>query len=349
MWSLLPVLGLLAGPAADAPCPGGMISHVFVDNHSVFDAPALPEDPRVRWVYRTANRIHVRTRASFIRSEILLRPGDCLDERLAAESARILRSFHFIANADVFGVQQPDGTQHLVVETRDEWTTKTAGDVSFRDGIRLSEFSVVEENLLGRGLTVGVFFIEDEVVRERGALLEVPRVGRRNWDVHLSAAATRTGTSWQQGWVHPFVGEVGTVAFRQRVQRKAGEFAWSLPRGSEESHLVVPMETGGAEAVMARRLGRPGAFFVFGGGWSREWIRPGTPSEVQAVRTGDFEDRYPVDPSRAEALQAELQPLDVDRLHMTAGLRRIRHVGLRHLDALQGVQDVPWARNFSCR
>jgi len=346
MWPFFPLVALLAGPLSEPSCPGGVISHVFVDNHSVFDAPSLPEDPRVRWVYRTANRIHVRTRASFIRGEILLRPGDCLEVQLAEESARILRSFHFIANADVFGVRQPDGTQHLVVETRDEWTTKTAGDVSFRDGIRLNEFSVVEENLFGRGLTVGVFFVEDEVVREQGGLVEVPRVGRRNWDLHLSSARTRTGTSWQQGWVHPFVGEVGTMAFRQRIHRKAGEFAWSLPKGSEDSHWVVPMDVGGAEAVIARRVGAPGAFFVFGGGWSREWIRPGSVEEVQAVRIGDFDMRYPVDDARAEALRPQLQPLDVDRIHLMAGVRRVRHVGLRHLDALQGVQDVPLGAEF---
>lgn len=340
-WSMLPLILLTLFPLAEPPCPEGVVSHVFVDNHSIFDAPSLPDNPRVRWIYRAANRIHVRTRPSFIRGEVLLGPGDCLNEALVAESARILRSFQFIADADVFGVRQPDGTHHLIVETRDEWTTKTAGDVSFRGGIRLTEFSVVEENLFGRGLTLGVFMLDDEVVRERGGLLRVPRVGRRNWDLDLSAARTRVGTSWKQGWVHPFMGEVGTLAFRQSAQRTAGEFAWVLPRGSQNQHLVAPIETGGAEVVLARRIGTPGSYLVVGGGWSREWMRPGDRTQIEGVRRGDFDVRYPVDPQVQRSLEEELTHRDVDRLHWMGGVRRVRYVSLRNLDAIAGLQDVP--------
>src|SRR5690554_3040028 len=113
--SLLLVLLAPSPAAAQEACANGRVSHVFVDNRSIFDLDEL-EDAPFQWVYRLANRLHFRTRPSFLRREILLAPGDCWDLFLAEESARLLRRLTFIARSDVYGVQQPDGDWHLVVD-----------------------------------------------------------------------------------------------------------------------------------------------------------------------------------------------------------------------------------------
>ena len=66
----------------------------------------------------------MKTRESFVRRELLFREGECFDSLRLAESGRILRSYPFIARADLFAVAQPDGSKHVVVDTQDEWTTK---------------------------------------------------------------------------------------------------------------------------------------------------------------------------------------------------------------------------------
>jgi hypothetical protein len=335
-----------------------VVSRVFIDNHSVFDPAALPEDPRVRWAYRLANRIHVRTRPDFIRDELLLAPGDCHDPRLARESARILREFRFIASADVYGVPQPDGTRHLVVETRDEWTTKLSGDIRFDGGLDVRGVQVVEENFMGRGILLGAFWWEDDERRDVGARFELPRIRGSNWDVATSGARTRVGQAWSQTVIHPFVGEVGTVAFRQRASLRQDLYTWVLPPlppemapgpGSDPggwSHLVAPLETGRVEVAAARRFGSPGRFLLLGGGLSREWIRPGTREQVEGVQDGRFEERLPVPGPLVAPLLPQLGTREVDRVSVLVGVRRVDFVERRGLDAVRGLQDVATGREI---
>lgn len=328
----------------EARCPQGHVSRIFVDNHSVFDPASLPDDPRIRWAYRLANRIHVRTRADFIEDELLLAVGDCYDPGLTRESARILREFRFVASADVFSVPQEDGSRHLVVETRDEWTTKFAGDITFDGGMKLRGVSLVEENFLGRGISLGAYYVEVDERREVGGRFEVPRLRGSNWDVSTAAGRTRVGTAWNQAVLHPFVGEVGTFAFRQRASSRQDLFTWNLPVGPPWTQLVAPLEAGSVEVTGARRFGTSGRFFLVGGGISREWIRPGGTAEVEGVIAGAFDDRTPVPDSVALPLRTQLGTREATRLNLLLGVRRVAYVERRGLDALTGVQDVPVGR-----
>ncbi|MSR36564.1 MAG: hypothetical protein EXR95_07970 [Gemmatimonadetes bacterium] len=62
------------GVAAQA-CPDGVVTTVFIDNHSIFDPEELAAVERFDWAYRLANRLHVRTRQGFIRRELLFEEG----------------------------------------------------------------------------------------------------------------------------------------------------------------------------------------------------------------------------------------------------------------------------------
>ncbi|MEX0935572.1 MAG: hypothetical protein WD013_01625, partial [Gemmatimonadota bacterium] len=101
---------LLLGPgrlSAQDTCPDGRISEIFIDTHSIFDPEAIPEASPLTWAYELANSAHVSTRESFLRGELLFREGDCYDETVLRETARILRQLRFLARADVFGIPQP--------------------------------------------------------------------------------------------------------------------------------------------------------------------------------------------------------------------------------------------------
>jgi hypothetical protein len=333
-------------PWMEPACPEGRISRVFIDNHSVFDPASVPDNPRIRWAYRLANRIHVRTRPDFIEAELLLGTGDCYDPGLTRESARILREFRFVASADVFSVPQEDGSRHLVVETRDEWTTKVAGDVAFDGGMKLRGVSLVEENFLGRGISVGAYYLEVDERREVGGLFEVPRVRGSNWDVSTSAGRTRVGGAWDQAILHPFVGEVGTVAFRQRASSRRDLFTWNLPQGLPWTQLVAPLDVGSMEVTGARRFGSSGRFLLAGGGLSREWVRPGGIVDVEGVVAGAFDDRAPVPDTVALPLRPQLESREATRLNLILGVRRVGFVERRGLDAITGVQDVPVGREL---
>jgi len=332
-----------AGPAD---CPEGEVTRIFVDNHSVFDPASVPADRRIRWAYRLANRIHVRTRRDFIEDELLLSVGDCYDPVLSRESARILREFRFIASADAFSVPQEDGSRHMLVETRDEWTTKVAGDVRFDDGVSIRGVSVIEENFLGRGISLGAYFREEDERRDVGGLFGIPRIGGGNWDLATAAGRTRVGSTWNQAVIHPFVGEVGTFAFRQQAHAREDLFTWHLPNGLPWSHLVAPLDVGGLEVTTARRFGTAGRYFLVGGGLSREWVRPGIRTEVEGVRAGAFEDRESVPDSISTRVVGQLQAREATRVNLLVGVRRVRYHQWHGLDALAGVQDVPSGREL---
>jgi len=336
----------LASQGLPADCPEGRVSRIFVDNHSVFDPGSVPADRRIRWAYRLANRIHVRTRRDFIEDELLLSVGDCYDPVLSRESARILREFRFIASADAFSVPQEDGSRHMVVETRDEWTTKVAGDVRFDGGLEIRGVSVIEENFLGRGISLGAYFREEDERRDVGGVFGIPRIGGGNWDLATAAGRTRVGSTWNQAVIHPFVGEVGTFAFRQRAHARQDLFTWHLPNGLPWTHLVAPLDVGGLEVTAARRFGTAGRFFLVGGGLSREWVRPGIRSEVEGIRAGAFEDRESVPDSIASPILGQLQSREATRVNLLLGVRRVRYQQRGGLDALAGVQDVPTGREL---
>lgn len=328
----------------DDSCAGGRISHVFIDNHSIFDPSAIPDDGKVRWAYTLANRVHMRTREEFIRNELLFREGDCFDTGLVQESARALRAFRFIAGADVYGVSQPDGTTHVVVDTRDEWTTKLALSARFDDGIRFEGGYLVEENFLGRGIALGAFYLERDQRRDVGGLLAVPRIRHSRWDGRLSAAATRIGGSLEQAVIHPFTGEHPGVGLRQTLAVRRDLFSYLLPGGSELSHVVIPLQEERAELGLARRVGAPGHLFLYGGGLTFERVGLGSPDEAEAVRGGSYGDRVPAAPELASALEGQLHDRQALRLNILLGYRGIRFVERRGYDAVTGLQDLPLGR-----
>jgi hypothetical protein len=336
----LPPAAPLVGQEA---CQGGRIGEVSIETHSIFDEEGLPDESRLLWVYRVANAVHIPTRAEFIERNLLFEEGDCYDPSELLESERILREYRFIARAEVSEEVDAEGNRQVRVTTRDEWTTKISLHVRFEGGIRFDGASVVEENLLGRGVTFGAFLVDREEHREAGLALEVPSIGHRNVDGLLRIGRTRAGESVRQAFVHPFHGERPGVALRQGVEYRRDLFSYVLGDASAYSHLLVPFEAQRMELSGARRFGVPGALFTVGGGVSFERVDVRGEGRVEGVRGGDFSVREPVPSASAllRPLASQVQPRQAVRVNLLLGMRRLRFAPRSGLDALTGVQDVP--------
>ncbi len=337
------IAGLLLAPAAGSAqdCPLGRVSYIFVDNHSIFDLAEMDEDARFRWAYELANAVHMDTRKDFLRDELLFAEGECYDRFLLAETERILRNYPFIARADVFGVTQPDGSRHVVVDTQDEWTTKLDLGVAFDEGLRLEGIELTEENLFGRGILAGFFFRERRERRDAGVLFGTPRLLGTRLDARFSAGTTRVGSFVDQGFFYPFVGEVGRVGGRQVYRSRESIFPYSVPGDREISHVLLPFQEEALEFTVAGRLGRPGNLTVFGAGVLREELTfDGFPGDVELAQEGDFSDTRPAGAEEAEAVEAHVSGISIFRINFLFGQRNIRFVQRRGLDALDGIQDV---------
>lgn len=322
-------------------CPGGRISVVFVDNHSVFDTSDPALEGRFLWFFKVANALHMDTRRSFIERELLFSEGDCADPLLLQESERLLREHRFIARADLFALAQPDGTRHVVVDTQDEWTTQLDLGLTFERGLQVEVIELTELNFLGRGMTLEMSFSERREQRDFGFRLADPQVFGTRWDAEVSVGRTRVGDEWEETVIYPFVAEVGRSAARHRLGRRESLFAYAAGE-ADYTHVTLPVNQEIFELTGARRFGRPGRFTVLGAGLSREsQIFPDLPESLGVVRDGDFEERREAPSSIHQVVARQATGRTATRLNLILGLRRLGFTQRTGLDALQGVQDVP--------
>ncbi len=327
---------------ASSACPDGRITNIFVDNHSIYDVEQVDDGGLLGWVYGAANSLHVKTRANFIRRELLFRVGDCFDPLLLEESGRLLRGYAFLARADVFAVDLPDGNKHVVVDTQDEWTTRVDLGVSFEDRIRVEALELSEENLAGQGIHASVFFRQRKERKDLGGTLRLPRLLHTRTDVVVSGGRTRSGTFLTEQVAYPFVGEVGRVAVRQVYSRSDELFPYVVDDPSVPySHVLLPDLDERVEVSVAGRLGRPGNLTLLGLGLSRETLDfEGFPGSLEVARANDFGDTSPAPPDVLPGILPQAHPSSTTRVNFFIGQRNVRFVRVRGLDPLSGIQDV---------
>ena len=349
---LIPVgLFLLRAPSLmgqDSPgqpvCPTGRIIEVLVENRSIFDTEALSEADRLLWAYELANTVHVTTREDFIRNAILLRAGDCFDRGAIEESARILREYRFLGDAEIVPLPADGDDRVVLVRTRDEWTTKLALNLRLDDGILIEGASLFEENFLGRGITVGVFGVNRGSRREVGGTLEVPGFRGTSRDLLLRGGQGLVGGSVHAEVTQPFRGERAGVGIRQSFEYRRDLFAYVLPKGSELSHITVRELSRRVEVSATRRSGSPGDLYLVGAGLSHERVAVTAGDRAEGVVSGNFADRDPAPSELVQALTAQVSDRQALRLTVLAGVRRLGYESRRGLDAIAGLQDVPVGR-----
>ncbi len=129
------------------------IGKVEIDNADIFDLTNPDEDI---WLYRLANRVHVRTRPNVIEHQLLFKSGERYDKRLIDESARLLRSRAYFYDAKIVPVRCADGKVDVRVTTRDVWTLNPGVSFGRSGGRNTSGIELEELNLLGTGTALSV-------------------------------------------------------------------------------------------------------------------------------------------------------------------------------------------------
>jgi len=321
-------------------CPEGRISYVHIDNASIFDVSDPNLDRRFGWAYRAANALHVRTRDSFLRRELLFAPGDCFSSFLADESERLLRAYNFLSEVDIYPVPMPDSTIQVIVDTRDEWSTRVDARIGTRRGITLEGLRATEENLLGTGQLVGAFFFEREVTREYGLLYYTPQLLRTRWDLSTAFGRTRPGTFFRQELAYPYVGEIGKWAGRQSFRRQDDFFDYVTDDNARRNspHVLQPVREKSIDAAVVRRFGQPGKLAIVGGALTYRRLAYSGPAEV--APHGNYDEREPAGDSILVRLEPQSQPIDYVRAFALLGFRSALWVRRRGLDSMRGQEDV---------
>ncbi len=130
-----------------------VVGEILIDNQNIFNL----DDPKDNyWLFRLADRLHGRTRASVIRSQLLFKPGDRYDRRVIDESERILRANNYFYDAWIRPVRYHDGKVDLRVTTRDVWTLNPGFNYSRTGGTNSTGVQLEELNLVGSGTDVAL-------------------------------------------------------------------------------------------------------------------------------------------------------------------------------------------------
>lgn len=132
---------------------GAVIGTIDIDVRNIFDET----DPReASGLFRLANRLHLRTKRSAIKAQLLFASGDKYSARTLAETERALRLLRYVYDAHIVPVRYADGKVDLKVITRDVWTLSPGISFGRAGGSNSSSFNIQDTNFLGWGKTVQV-------------------------------------------------------------------------------------------------------------------------------------------------------------------------------------------------
>jgi hypothetical protein len=132
---------------------GAVIGEIVIRNENIFDTADPKED---NWLFRLANKLHIKTRPLVIRGQLLFRTGDRYDRRLLEESERILRSNIYFYDVWIRPIAFHDGRVDVEVLTRDVWTLRPGLSFGRAGGANTVSIKFEDLNFLGTGVGLGV-------------------------------------------------------------------------------------------------------------------------------------------------------------------------------------------------
>ena len=187
-WLLLAWVPSAAEDAIPSPeeleAAGAVVGKVRVVVGDVFDTSLEGESS---WLYRTANRLHIQTRPSEIRDQLLFKEGDPYNHRLVRETERNLRARGYLYDANIVPVAWDGHAVDLEVRTRDVWTLNPGVNFSRKGGENTFGVQLQEDNLFGNGQRIGIQW-DDNVDRQT--------VGLSFFDPHFRHSFTQLGLAY---------------------------------------------------------------------------------------------------------------------------------------------------------
>ena len=329
----VPVLSLASQQPAPSPAPSGrrvvpcmgqQIQQVTIYT----EAPSVASLRRVPVVARIARTMHETTQPNVVERFLLFAAGDKCEELRRAESERILRAQPFIADADVFIVTNDDGTVDAEVRTIDETAVVIGGSVRARSP-NISGVLFGNANLAGQGVYVSGAWRAGDGFRDAyvGRLIDNQFLGRA---LVAGAEGERNsiGGSWGMYAGRPFFTDLQRVAWRARTGESFGLMELRREDGTRPK---VAIRRRFYEVGAIGRVGVPGRLGLFGVSITGDDEEPG--NRLVAADSGMIRDLGP--------LPRVYVPHHIARVNVLLGVRDIRFVRRRALDAITASQDVP--------
>jgi len=138
---------------------GLIIDSIEIENRQIFDTNVKGFD---NFIFRTANKLHVKTQKTVIARELLLDKGDLFSAELAEESTRNLRNRYVIYDAWNEIRFLTDSTLIWSITTIDEWSFAGGFEISREGNEYIYKFGFEERNFLGLNQHLSLDYIIQE-------------------------------------------------------------------------------------------------------------------------------------------------------------------------------------------
>jgi hypothetical protein len=292
--------------------------------------------------YDAANWLHVDTRESVIRRELLFREGDCFERLRITESERLLRGFVFIRSAEVEATRRSSGDYDVEVTTQDEWSLRVVPRLELGSGPAVAGISVTEWNVAGTGNAVEFLYVAREGRPDIGGSFFNPQFLGSRWNAGLLAIRTEPGWVLRETLGYPFVGLVGRRAAFQDVLYGERWFRYFVGDSKDRYELALPLtqvaaQVGGALRVVAAPRGRATKLGSYGLTLSYERLSYGEAFPRDTATTARFA-------TSEEAIAAladlALRPREDIRVNLLVGIRGLDFIRRRGVSTLQATEDI---------
>lgn len=180
---------------------GAVIGTIELDVRQIFDEHDSRENSGL---YRLADQLHVRTKQSTIRAQLLFHPGDKYQGRILAETERNLRARNYLYDARVVPVKYVDGKVTVRVITKDVWTLSPGVSFSRTGGSNSSGVNFSDSNLLGLGKTVGIAHSSNVDRTTNGISYDDPNVLGSRWTLDAAYVNASDGAEHGLALAQPF-------------------------------------------------------------------------------------------------------------------------------------------------
>jgi len=131
------------------------IENITILRKNIFDTSRADQ----RHVFGSVvNAVHLPTRESVIRGELLFNEGEMFDMELLKESERHLRALGYIGDVITRCDTLTDSTIAVTVETHDKWTIDMLPAYKQGGGVEDFRFSLKDDNFLGGGQSLSLSY-----------------------------------------------------------------------------------------------------------------------------------------------------------------------------------------------
>src|ERR1700676_1544375 len=180
---------------------GAVIGKADIDIRNIFDTT----DPREHnGLFLLANRLHLRTKRSSIKAQLLFASGDKYRARKLAETERALRLLTYVYDARVVPVRYADGKVDVRVITKDVWTLSPGISFGRAGGTNSTNFNLQDTNFLGWGKTLQVSRGSTVDRTSDSVAWTDPNVFGSRWSSALTYSNSSDGSQRSLQATHPF-------------------------------------------------------------------------------------------------------------------------------------------------